>query len=149
MNRVRKFSLPGWALVLVVVAVFATVGGAGAATLVRSGDIANGTIRLKDLNKQVKNRLNDWFAKVDANGNLVAGRHVRSVSRTGPGDFNVVFNRRVTKCAPVASVRGTPGVEAYGFITTYTPGGRTVRVVIRSPAGNKADLAGFNLVSSC
>jgi hypothetical protein len=149
MGRIRKFTPSTWALVALLVVVLATAGSAGAARLIRSGNIANGTIKLKDLNRQVKNRLNDWYAKVDGNGNLVAGRHVTSVNRTGPGDFNVTFNRRVTKCAPVASVRGIQGQEFYGFVTTYTPGGRVVRVVLRNPQGTKADLAGFNLLSGC
>ena len=149
MSHIRKFTPSTWGLVALLAVVLVTAGTAGAAKLIRSGDIANGTIKVKDLNSQVKNRLNDWFAKVDGSGKLLAGRHVTSVNRTGPGDFNVVFNRSVEKCAPVASLRGTAGVEVYGFITTYTPGGRTVRVVTRSPQGVKADGAGFNLVSSC
>ena len=149
MHWIRRFRPSNGTLVAIAVVVLATAGSAGAARLITSKQIANGTIQSKDLNRSVRNKLNDWFAKVDANGQLVAGRHVTSVSHPGPGEFRVNFNRSVEKCAAVASIRGTSDVQFYGFVTTYTPGGNTVRVVVRNPSGALADGAGFNLVTTC
>ena len=149
MHRIRRFRPSNWALVALALAVLASAGSAGAARLITSSQIANGTIRTQDLNRSVRGKLSDWFAKVDANGQLVAGRHVTSVTHPGPGEFRVVFNRSVEKCAAVASVRGTSDVQFYGFVTTYTPGGKTVRVVVRNASGALADGAGFNLVTTC
>jgi hypothetical protein len=96
-----------------------------------------------------RDKLSPWFAKVDAAGELLAGRHVTDVSHVGPGDWRVTFNRSVQKCAGVATVRGTAAAEHYGFITTYMPLEKVIRVVVRDPTGKPADGAGFNLVSTC
>ena len=149
MNFTRHFPPFKWILVALVALVVVGGGTATAARLVTSKQIANGTIRNADLSKKLRDQLAGWFAKVDEGGNLLAGRHVRSVAHPGPGEFRVVFNRSVEKCAPVASIRGTATNAFYGFVTTYTPGGSTVRVVVRNPQGVPADGAGFNLVSGC
>jgi hypothetical protein len=148
-QRISRFR-PSNGTVIALLALFlASVGSATAASLITSQQIKNGTIKEIDLNKAYRERLKGWFAKVDANGSLVAGRHVTSVSHPGAGEFRVVFNRSVVKCAPVASARGTADNPFYGFVTTYTPGGSTVRVVVRAPNGTPSDGAGFNLVTSC
>jgi hypothetical protein len=149
MHRIRHFLPSRGTIIALLVMLLVTAGSATAGSLITSGQIANRTIRTVDLHPSLSDKLNDWFAKVDGNGRLVAGRHVISTSRVAPGDFRVTFNRPVDRCAAVASVRGTNELQFHGFITTYTPSGRTVRVVVRDPQGNPADGAGFNLISSC
>lgn len=150
MNESRNFRRTMASGVIALAAVLLmSAGGATAARLVTSGQIANGTIKEIDVNPGYRQALKPWFAKVDAAGKLLAGRHVTSVNRADVGDFRVVFDRSVERCAPVASVRGTADEPFHGFVTTYTPGGNVVRVVVRDPAGNPADGAGFNLVSTC
>jgi hypothetical protein len=148
-SRFRPSNGASIALLALLALLLASAGGATAASLITSRQIKDGTIKEVDLNGAYRERLKGWFAKVDASGNLLAGRHVTSVSHPAAGEFHVVFNRSVEKCAPVASIRGTADNQFYGFVTTYTPGGSTVRVVVRAPNGTPSDGAGFNLVSSC
>lgn len=150
MNELRhsRRTVAGGAIALAAVLLM-SAGGATAARLVTSGQIANGTIKEIDLDPGYRQALKPWFAKVDGAGRLLAGRHVTSVSRADVGDFRVVFDRSVERCAAVASVRGTAEAQFHGFVTTYTPGGNVIRVVVRDPAGNPADGVGFNLVSTC
>jgi hypothetical protein len=151
MRRMRRF-LPSPALLLALLGVIlASAGTATAVQLVTSSQVKNGTLKEADLSKKLKNKIFDStaFAKVDENGNLLEGRWATSVSRTGVGDFQVSFKKPVDGCAALASPRGTTTNEFYGFATTYTPPGKTARVVLRNPAGAKADGAGFNLGLVC
>jgi len=149
MQRISRFRPSNGTSIVLLALILVSAGSATAASLITSKQIKNGTIKEVDLNRAYRERLKGWFAKVDANGSLLAARHVTSVSHPGAGEFRVVFNRSVEKCAPVASIHGTADNPFYGFVTTYTPGGSTVRVVIRAPNGTPSDGAGFNLVSSC
>jgi hypothetical protein len=151
MRRMRRFR-PSPALLLALFGVMlASAGTATAVQLVTSSQVKNGTLKEADLSKKLKNKIFDStaFAKVDENGNLLEGRGATSVSRTGVGDFQVSFKKPVDGCAALASPRGTTTNEFYGFATTYTPPGKTARVVLRNPAGAKADGAGFNLGLVC
>ena len=47
------------------------------------------------------------WAKVAADGSLVAGSNVASSTSTGPGTFEVTFNRNVAGCAYVATTRNS------------------------------------------
>lgn len=136
-------------LVAGVAALVAGAGSATAASLVTSTQIKDGTIREADVHVTYRQQLKPWFAKVDAAGSLLASRHVTNVQHVGPGDYHVTFNRSVQPCAGVATVRGTADNEFYGFVTTYMPADKVIRVVVRDADGKPADGAGFNLVSSC
>ena len=151
MNRLKRFH-PSPAVLLAVFAVIvASAGTATAVQLVTSSQVKNGTLKQADLSKKLKNKIFDAtaFAKVDENGSLLEGRWATAASRTSTGDFQVSFKKPVDGCAAVATVRGTSSNEFYGFVTTYTPPGKSVRVVLRSPGGAKADGAGFNLGLIC
>jgi hypothetical protein len=151
MRRMSKFR-PSPALLLALFAIIvASVGSATAAQLITSSQVKNGTLKEADLSKKLKNKVFDStaFAKVDENGNLLEGRGATSVSRTSTGDFQVSFKKPVDGCAALATPRGTSSNEFYGFATTYTPPGKTARVVLRTPAGAKSDGAGFNLGLVC
>jgi hypothetical protein len=141
-------------LTLVLIVAFAVVaagvGGSTAATLITGKQIRNGTIRSEDLSKTLRRRIgNAYAAKVGPDGSLIASRGVRSATRTGQGDFQVVFAREVLNCAAVATPRATAEAEFHGFVTTYAPSANTVRVVLRKPNGNQDDGAGFNLAVIC
>jgi hypothetical protein len=142
---------PAPALLIVLVALVA--GGAGSAVaqqLITGKQIRNGTIRSEDLSKSLRKRVgNTYAAKVGGDGSLIAGRGARSASHTSAGDFQVVFEKSVERCAAVATPRGTADMEVHGFITTYSPTATAIRVVIRRPNGETTDGAGFNLVVAC
>jgi hypothetical protein len=153
MRRMMRFR-PSPPLLLALLAVLVvSIGSATAASLITSSQIKNGTIKKVDLNKKLKTRIFDStaFAKVDENGTLLDGRWATGATRTSAGDFQVSFKKPVDHCAAVATPRGTTSNEFYGFVTTYTPPGKTVRVVLRSPnpGGAKTDGAGFNLGLIC
>jgi len=141
--RLRTAAIAG------VAAVAFSAASATAASLVTSTQIKDGTIREADVHVTYRQQLKPWFAKVDAAGALFAGSHVTNVKHVGTGDYHVTFNRSVQPCAGVATVRGTADNEFYGFVTTYMPADKVIRVVVRDPAGKPADGAGFNLVSEC
>jgi hypothetical protein len=151
MRRMTQFR-PSPALLLALLAiVVASAGSATALQLVTSSQVKNGTLKEVDLGKKLKNKIFDStaFAKVDENGTLLDGRWATSVSRTSTGDFQVSFKKPVDGCAALATPRGTSN-EFYGFATTYTPPGKTARVVLRNAtSGAKADGAGFNLGLIC
>jgi hypothetical protein len=149
MRRTRLNHLSHTAVIAGVAVLLAGAGSATAASLITSSQIKDGTIREADLRPAYREKLKPWFAKVDAAGSLLAGRHVTSVKRSGPGDFQVAFDRSVQRCAGVATIRGVAPTEFYGFVTTYAPADKVIRVVVRDPAGTPADGAGFNLVSTC
>jgi hypothetical protein len=138
-------------LLALLAAIIASAGTATAVQLVTSSQVKNGTLKKADLSKKLKTSIFDAtaFAKVDENGALLEGRSAKSVSRTSVGDFQVTFKKPVDGCAAVATPRGTSSNEFYGFATTYTPPGKVARVVLRTPAGAKADGAGFNLGLLC
>jgi hypothetical protein len=152
MRRMKQFR-PSPALLLALLAiVVASVGSATALQLITSSQVKNGTLKEADLGKKLKNKIFDStaFAKVDENGTLLDGRWATSVSRTSTGDFQVSFKKPVDGCAALATPRGTSSNEFYGFATTYTPPGKTARVVLRNAtSGAKADGAGFNLGLIC
>jgi hypothetical protein len=150
MRWIRRIEVSPAVLVAVSAVIVAGAGSATAATLITGKDIRNGTIRSEDMSKTLRARLgNAYVAKLGGDGGLIAGRGVKSAVRSGTGDFQVVFRRSVERCAAVASPRGTADTEVHGFVTTYTPGPDTIRVVLRNPGGNQVDGAGFNLAVVC
>jgi hypothetical protein len=152
MRHMRRFRPSPALLIALLAIVIVSAGSAAAARLITSQQIKNGTLKKADLSKKLKNKIFDStaFAKVDENGTLLSGRWATSVSRTSAGDFQVSFKKPVDGCAALATPRGTTSNEFYGFATTYTPPGKTVRVVLRNPNGAaKADGAGFNLGLIC
>jgi hypothetical protein len=151
MRRMSRFRPSGFLLLALLGVIVASAGTATAVQLVTSSQIKNGTLKQADLSKKLKNKIFDAtaFAKVDESGNLLSGRSATSVSRTSPGDFEVSFKKPVDGCAALATPRGSSSNEFYGFATTYTPPGKTARVVLHNPSGAKVDGAGFNLGLIC
>jgi hypothetical protein len=137
---------PSPAMVVALIAILvAGAGSATAARLITGKQIKNGSVGTADLSGSAR----PSFIKVGPDGSTIASRNVGKVTRTGPGDFNVAYKRNVEKCAILATPRGTADNQFHGFITTYTPGGTTVRVVLRSALGVPSDGAGFSLAVVC
>ena len=146
----RRFQSSQVLLLALVALIFGGAGSAVAVDLITGKQIRNGTIRSEDLSKSLRKRIgNPYAAKVGGDGSLIAARGARSATRTATGDFQVVFERSVERCAAVATPRGTSDLEFHGYVTIYTPGATVIRVVVRRPNGETADAAGFNLVVSC
>ena len=148
--RLRRLR-PSPAMVVALIAVIvASAGSATAARLVTGKQIRNGSVSNADLSKSLRSKIaGPAFIKVAADGSTIASRNVGAVTRNGVGDFNIAYKRNVEKCATLATLRGTADNQFHGFITTYTPGGTTVRVVIRNALGVPADGAGFSLSVIC
>jgi hypothetical protein len=142
---------PSPALVVAMVAVIvASAGSATAARLITGKQIRNGSISTADLTRSTRAKLaGPAFIKVAADGSTISSRNVGVVTRNGPGDFNIAYKRNVEKCAILATPRGTADNQFHGYVTTYTPGGTTVRVVLRDALGVPSDGAGFSLAVVC
>lgn len=118
-----------------------TVAGATRATTAETATRADG------LTRQVV---------VGADGARSNDRGVASVAKTATGRYQVVFDRDVAACVPVATlVQGTPpadrpNVAITGQIAVSKPADNVnaVNVATASAGGDYAD-RGFNLVVSC
>jgi hypothetical protein len=93
-------------------------------------------------------RARNLFAVVDADGTLVSGNNVDSVTHLATGQYEVVFNRNVSRCAYIATTK-----NAYSqAMQAYTAGGHTsdrgVYVETKNQGGGLQD-GPFNLVVAC
>jgi hypothetical protein len=126
MKRLR----PSPAMVVAVVALFSSLGGSAFAALVITGhniknssvtgvDIRNGALASRDIKRNsvggaaiLESKLGPvpssegvlHQAVVGANGALARGRGVSSATRTGPGRYQVIFDRDVRSCAYFGTV---------------------------------------------
>ncbi len=91
------------------------------------------------------------YATVAADGTLLAGSRVVSVTPFPPGEYDVIFDRDVSGCAYTATI-GEPFAEPAGLIDTANFGGSdTVTVFTQDPDGAPPALAdrAFHLVVTC
>src|SRR5688500_6291102 len=126
MARLRRF-IPSPAMAVAAIALFLSLGGVsyGLATGVISGrEIQNNTITFKDVRKDklgggsikesklgtVNGALvahgSAHFAVVNAGGQQVRWRGTTSSARTGPGRYQVIFDRDVRGCGYYATIGG-------------------------------------------
>lgn len=68
------------------------------------------------------------WAVVNADGSLARGSGVVSVTRTGSGVYKVQFNRDITQCAWLATIR----TASFGFVETELAGGTTTTVLVQT-----------------
>jgi hypothetical protein len=90
-------------------------------------------------------------AVVGPNGALVRGRGVTSTSRTGNGQYQVVFDRDVRACAYVATIGDESAAPPGGGMTNVSQvatNANGVRVVTRNAGGAITDRS-FHIVVSC
>ena len=126
MTRFRRL-IPSPAMVVALIALFLSLGGVsyGLATGVIDGrEIRNNTITFKDVRKDKlgggsikESRLGTvngalishgsaHFAVVNAGGQQVRARGTTSAARTGPGRYQVIFDRDVRGCGYYATISG-------------------------------------------
>jgi hypothetical protein len=169
-------------MAVALTALFVSLGGVGyaAATIgsaqiknntVRSKDVRNGTLRTKDHKPDslggvaIKESALGLVpgsavaigaarhAVVNAGGQLVRGRNVTSVARTGAGRYQVIFNGDVRACAYFASIgdsSATP-LGAGSQITTASLASNVNGVSVRTwgPDGAQTGDRPFHLILSC
>jgi hypothetical protein len=79
------------------------------------------------------------WAVVNAGGQLTRDRLARSASRTGTGEYAVIFNRNVRQCSYVATPEGAVGPgEAPATTSVRTLSGDQRGVQVRVFAGGQA-----------
>jgi len=133
MTRIRRL-MPSPAMAVALLALFMAMGGSAYALVVTSGSIKNNTIRSEDvhngglLGKDFrKNGVGGGaikesslgavpaallahgsarFTVVNAGGQAVRGRGTTSVSRTGQGRYQAIFDANIRNCAYYATVGG-------------------------------------------
>jgi hypothetical protein len=89
------------------------------------------------------------FAAVAADGTVVRGSGVTSVTRLAPGSYEVAFAERVSECAHIATLAVGEGAGAAGQIGVAPAASEAaVRVETETSAGSNADKA-FHLAVVC
>jgi hypothetical protein len=168
-------------MAVALVALFVAMGGSAyAAAFITSGDIKNNTIRSRDvrngglIGKDMRaNRVGGrvikestlgtvpsaivaegttHFSVVNSGGQQVRGRGTTSVSRTGPGRYQAIFNRDVRACAYVATIGGPTAAAPpnNGQITVSSLASNVNGVDIRTTGANGNDAnKPFHLVVLC
>jgi hypothetical protein len=154
-------------MAVALVALFVALGGSAyAAGFITSGDIKNNTIRSRDvrngglIGKDLRtNRVggrvikestlgtvpsaivaegSTHFSVVNSGGQQVRGRGTTSVARTGPGRYQVIFNRDVRSCAYSATIGGPTAAAppASGEITVSSLASNVNGVDVRTNDGD-------------
>jgi hypothetical protein len=172
-------------MAVALVALFVAMGGSAyAAFVVTSGDIKNNTIRSRDVRnggligkdlganrvggRAIKESTlstvpaaivaegSTHFTVVNSGGQQVRGRGTTSVSRTGPGRYQAIFNRDVRACAYYATIGGPTAAAppASGEIMVSSLASNVNGVDIRTndgddPAPGNAANRPFHLLVLC
>jgi hypothetical protein len=93
------------------------------------------------------------YARVNANGSIVAHRHVTGVTNTSPGVYIVTFDRNVSSCAYAATAHNSsPGVRemsATSLVGLFGPSAQPqVGVAVADSTGSLVNDA-FSLTVTC
>ena len=138
------------------------------ANAVRSAEIRNSTIRVKDINRRARTALRGQqgpvgpagpagiteHVQVGSEGQVATGSTTRLVSwsSTEPGLYRVQFGREVSGCAYSATLAAVPGggvtQPSAGRITVAHDVGPAVFVRTYNAAGNPAQQP-FHLIVAC
>jgi hypothetical protein len=173
--------LPSPAMVVAVVALVMSLGGSAYALVVTGKQIRNGSVTAKDVRNRSltgtdvrRDKLGGQsikesslgtvpaalvahggarYAVVNGGGQLVRGRDVSSVARTGDGRYQVIFNADIRGCAYFATV-GDPsaaGPPQNSQISVSSLGSNVNGVAIRTENGNNGTEANrpFHLIVMC
>jgi hypothetical protein len=173
--------LPSPAMVVAVVALVMSLGGSAYALVVTGKQIRNNSVTAKDIRNRsltgsdvrgdklgggaikesslatVPGALvahgGARFAVVTGGGQLIRGRDISSVARTGDGRYQVIFNADIRGCAYFATV-GDPSAAAppqnsqvsVGSLASHVNG-----VAVRTENGNNGSEANrpFHLIVMC
>jgi hypothetical protein len=166
-NRLKRF-MPSPALAVACIALFVALGGSAYAAVVITGhNVKNYSLTGKDIKKDgiggvtiKESRLGtvpsadsiSHSASIGSLGQLVRAKGVTGVVRTSVGRYQVVFDRNIQGCTPVASVgdTGAAGPPSGQISTTgLATNGNVLQV--RTGAANDGGVADrpFNLIVSC
>jgi hypothetical protein len=173
--------LPSPAMVVAVVALVMSLGGSAYALVITGKSIRNGSVTAKDIRNRSltgtdirRNKIGGGtvkesslgtvpsafqafgagrFAVVNANGQLVRGRDISSVARTGEGRYQVIFNADIRGCAYFATI-GDPtaaGPPQNSQISVSSLGSNVNGVAVRTENGNNSAEANrpFHLLVMC
>jgi hypothetical protein len=152
-------------MVVAVVALIMSLGGSAYALVITGKSIRNGTVTAKDIRNRSltgtdvrRDRLGGGsikeaslgavplaflaggstrFAVVNGGGQLVRGRDISSVARTGDGRYQVIFNADVRGCAYFATI-GDPsaaGPPQNSQVSVSSLGSHVNGVAIRTESG--------------
>jgi hypothetical protein len=173
--------LPSPAMVVACVALIMSLGGSAYALVVTGKQIRNNTVTGKDVrNRSLTGRefrrdklggrsINEGtlatvpgalvahggarFAVVNAGGQLVRGRDVSSVARTGDGRYQVIFNADIRNCAYFGTVGSetASGPPQNSQISTGSLASNVNGVAILTENGNNGTQANrpFHLIVMC
>jgi hypothetical protein len=173
--------LPSPSMVVAMVALVMSLGGSAYALVVTGKQIRNGSVTAKDIrnrsltgNDVRANKLGGRsikesslgpvgtalvahggarFAVVNGGGQLVRGRDISSVARTGDGRYQVIFRADVRGCAYFATI-GDPsaaGAPQNSHISVSSLGSNVNGVAVRTENGVNGNEANrpFHLIVMC
>lgn len=80
-----------------------------------------------------------------ANAKVLRGKGVTSVSRTGPGEYTIVFDRQANKCVDLALLSG----EVVGRIVVNDSATNPNAVLVSTSEGGVATDRSFHLALAC
>jgi hypothetical protein len=167
-------------MAVALLALFMAMGGSAYALVVTSGNIKNNTIRSIDVRNHTLSGTDvrgngiggraikestlstvqsaflahgsHRFAVVNAGGQQVRGRNVASVSRTGPGRYQAIFDTNIRGCAYYATIGGPTAAAPpnNGQITVSSLASNVNGVDIRTTGANGNDAnKPFHLLVLC
>jgi hypothetical protein len=172
--------LPSPAMVVAVTALVMSLGGSAYALVVTGKSIRNNTVTAKDIRNHTltgtdvgRDRLGGGsikesslgtvpsafaatgstrFAVVNGGGQVVRGRDISSVARTGDGRYQVIFNGDVRSCAYFATI-GDPsasGPPQNSQVSVSSLGSNVNGVAVRTETSNGAEQdRPFHLIVMC
>jgi hypothetical protein len=173
--------LPSPAMVVAVVALIMSLGGSAYALVVTGKQIRNNSVTAKDIRQRSltgndvrRDKLGGTsikesslgpvgtafiahggarYAVVNGGGQLVRGRDISSVARTGAGRYQVIFNADIRNCAYFATV-GDPsaaGPPQNSQVTVASLASHVNGVAVRTENGNNSAEADrpFHLIVMC
>jgi hypothetical protein len=173
--------LPSPAMVVALVALVMSLGGSAYALVVTGKQIRNNSVTAKDIRNRSltgsdvrRDRLGGGsikesslgpvgtavvahggarFAVVNGGGQLVRGRDISSVARTGDGRYQVIFNADVRGCAYFATVgdASAAGPPQNSQVSVSSLGSNVNGVAVRTENGNNGVEANrpFHLIVMC
>jgi hypothetical protein len=173
--------LPSPAMVVALVALVMSLGGSAYALVVTGKQIRNNSVTAKDIRNRSltgsdvrRDRLGGGsikesslgpvgtalvahggarFAVVNGGGQLVRGRDISSVARTGDGRYQVIFNADVRGCAYFATVgdASAAGPPQNSQVSVSSLGSNVNGVAVRTENGNNGEEANrpFHLIVMC
>jgi hypothetical protein len=178
-RRFRRF-VPSPAMVVALTALVLSLGGSAYALVVTGKTIRNNTVTGADIrqrsltgNDVKRDRIGGGsvkestlgpvpsalvahagarFAVVNGAGQLVRGRDISSVARTGPGRYQVIFNADVRSCGYYATIGGPsaggPPQNSQVSVASLASNVNGVAVRTENNGGAEVD-RGFHLIVFC